>query len=154
MLTKWTRNFGFCITYSALLLKTWRVSLTYRVKSAHKIKLTDKQLLQWLFPILLVMAIYLAAWTISDTPRPKYIVDWNELKFKQCDYNWWDHSLTIGKCNPQCNPQFPPLTLLSFRRVSLSSLGHQSLLQCSKCRITIQRSEIHYLGNLQYYPGQ
>jgi G protein-coupled receptor 158 len=96
VLTKWTRNFGFCITYSALLLKTWRVSLTYRVKSAHKIKLTDKQLLQWLFPILLVMAIYLGAWTISDTPQAVYIVDWNNLKFKQCDYNWWDHSLLIG----------------------------------------------------------
>lgn len=97
VLTKWTRHFGFCITYSALLLKTWRVSLTYRVKSAHKIKLTDKQLLQWLFPILLVMAIYLGAWTISDTPQAVYIIDWNHLKFKQCDYTWWDHSLAIGK---------------------------------------------------------
>nr|XP_027203029.1 probable G-protein coupled receptor CG31760 [Dermatophagoides pteronyssinus] len=97
ILTKWTRNFGFCLTYSSLLLKTWRVSLTYRVKSAHKIKLTDKQLLQWLFPILLVMVIYLGAWTISDTPKPNYIVDWNNLKFKQCDYSWWDHSLTIGE---------------------------------------------------------
>nr|XP_046918477.1 probable G-protein coupled receptor CG31760 [Dermatophagoides farinae] len=97
VLTKWTRNFGFCLTYSSLLLKTWRVSLTYRVKSAHKIKLTDKQLLQWLFPILLVMVIYLGAWTISDTPKPNYIVDWNNLKFKQCDYSWWDHSLTIGE---------------------------------------------------------
>ncbi|UXI15006.1 hypothetical protein NH340_JMT00949 [Sarcoptes scabiei] len=97
VLTKWTRNFGFCLTYSSLLLKTWRVSLTYRVKSAHKIKLTDKQLLQWLFPILLVMAIYLGSWTISDTPKPFYIIDWNNLKFKQCDYNWWDHSLCIGE---------------------------------------------------------
>lgn len=97
ILTKWTRHFGFCLTYSSLLLKTWRVSLTYRVKSAHKIKLTDKQLLQWLFPILLVMAIYLCTWTISDSPKPLYIVDWNNLKFKQCDYNWWDHSISIGK---------------------------------------------------------
>lgn len=52
-------NSGFCITYTALLMKTWRVSLTYRVKSAHKVKLTDKQLLQWMVPILLVMGIYL-----------------------------------------------------------------------------------------------
>ena len=66
--TKWTRNMGFLITYSALLMKTWRVNLTYRVKSAHKLKLTDKQLLQWLFPILLLMIIYLGAWTISDPP--------------------------------------------------------------------------------------
>ena len=38
---------------------TWhhgvRVNLTYRVKSAHKLKLTDKQLLQWTLPILLIM---------------------------------------------------------------------------------------------------
>jgi G protein-coupled receptor 158 len=46
-----------------------RVNLTYRVKSAHKLKLTDKQLLQWLFPILLVMIIYLSAWTVSDPPQ-------------------------------------------------------------------------------------
>ncbi|GIX71967.1 hypothetical protein CEXT_220221 [Caerostris extrusa] len=95
--TKWTRHMGFCLTYSALLLKTWRVSLTYRVKSAHKLKLTDKQLLQWLFPILLVMAIYLGTWTISSPPEAVYIEDWERLKFKQCDYNWWDHSLAIGE---------------------------------------------------------
>lgn len=45
-----------------------RVSLTYRVKSAHKVKLTDKQLLQWMVPILLVMLIYLGTWTLSATP--------------------------------------------------------------------------------------
>ena len=37
-----------------------RVSLTYRVKSAHKLKLTDKQLLQWMIPVILIMAIFLA----------------------------------------------------------------------------------------------
>ena len=37
----------------------YRVSLTYRVKSAHKLKLTDKQLLHWMFPILAVMVVYL-----------------------------------------------------------------------------------------------
>ena len=95
--TKWTRHMGFCITYSALMLKTWRVSLTYRVKSAHKLKLTDKQLLQWLFPILLVMAIYLSTWTISSAPSGIFITDWQGLKFKICEYNWWDHSLSIGE---------------------------------------------------------
>merc|ERR1719458_950064 len=67
--TKWTRHMGFLLTYSSLLLKTWRVNLTFRVKSAHKLKLTDNQLLQWLFPILLVMIIYLTAWTLSDPPN-------------------------------------------------------------------------------------
>lgn len=60
---------GFLITYSSLLMKTWRTCLTYRVKSAHKVKLTDKQLLQWMVPILLVMLIYLGTWTLSATPH-------------------------------------------------------------------------------------
>ncbi|KAB0794215.1 hypothetical protein PPYR_13835 [Photinus pyralis] len=95
--TKWTRHLGFCITYTALLMKTWRVSLTYRVKSAHKVKLTDKQLLQWMVPILLVMLIYLGTWTLSDTPIAEDIKDSTGLRFKQCSYNWWDHSLAIGE---------------------------------------------------------
>ncbi|KAJ1521911.1 hypothetical protein ONE63_002247 [Megalurothrips usitatus] len=95
--TKWTRHLGFCITYTALLMKTWRVSLTYRVKSAHKIKLTDKQLLQWMFPILLVMLIFLGAWTLSAPPQAEVIKDSRGLSFKQCQYNWWDHSLSIGE---------------------------------------------------------
>ncbi|XP_037927635.1 probable G-protein coupled receptor CG31760 [Teleopsis dalmanni] len=97
IVTKWTRHMGFCITYTSLLMKTWRVSLTYRVKSAHKVKLTDKQLLQWMVPILLVMLIYLGTWTISDTPYAEFIHDQDGLKFKQCSYNWWDHSLAIGE---------------------------------------------------------
>ncbi|XP_055635409.1 probable G-protein coupled receptor CG31760 isoform X2 [Toxorhynchites rutilus septentrionalis] len=95
--TKWTRHMGFCVTYTALLMKTWRVSLTYRVKSAHKVKLTDKQLLQWMVPILLVMLIFLGTWTLSAPPMAEKIVDQNGLIFKQCSYNWWDHSLAIGE---------------------------------------------------------
>ncbi|XP_034935933.1 probable G-protein coupled receptor CG31760 isoform X2 [Chelonus insularis] len=95
--TKWTRHLGFCISYTALLMKTWRVSLTYRVKSAHKVKLTDKQLLQWMVPILLVMLIYLSTWTLSAPPDAHVIADSQGLEFYQCDYNWWDHSLAIGE---------------------------------------------------------
>jgi len=82
---------------SVHLLCICRVSLTYRVKSAHKVKLTDKQLLQWMFPILLVMLIYLGTWTLSAPPTAEQIRDQVGLRFKQCSYNWWDHSLAIGK---------------------------------------------------------
>ncbi|CRK86175.1 CLUMA_CG000058, isoform A [Clunio marinus] len=95
--TKWTRHMGFCITYTALLMKTWRVSLTYRVKSAHKVKLTDKQLLQWMVPILLVMGIYLGTWTAAEPPTATEIKDIEGLIFKQCSYNWWDHAMAIGE---------------------------------------------------------
>lgn len=78
------------------MLNFYRVSLTYRVKSAHKVKLTDKQLLQWMVPILLVMLIYLGTWTLSAPPHAKVIADSNGLEFYQCSYNWWDHSLAIG----------------------------------------------------------
>ncbi|KAL2750657.1 putative G-protein coupled receptor CG31760 isoform X1 [Vespula maculifrons] len=98
--TKWTRHLGFCISYTALLMKTWRVSLTYRVKSAHKVKLTDKQLLQWMVPILLVMLIYLGTWTLSAPPYAEVIADNYGLKFYQCSFNWWDHSLAIGDSGP------------------------------------------------------
>lgn len=66
------------------------------MKSAHKVKLTDKQLLQWMFPILLVMLIYLGAWTLSDPPDAEEITDSGGLRFKQCTFNWWDHSIAIG----------------------------------------------------------
>lgn len=95
--TKWTRHLGFCITFSSLLMKTWRVSLTYRVTSAHKIKLTDKQLLQWLMPVLLIMLVYLFAWTLSATPSAEVKEDYRLLKYKQCKYDWWDHSLAAGE---------------------------------------------------------
>lgn len=50
-----------------------RVSLTYRVKSAHKLKLTDKQLLQWMAPILLIMLVYLCTWTLSSPPDAEVV---------------------------------------------------------------------------------
>ncbi|XP_077301085.1 putative G-protein coupled receptor CG31760 [Arctopsyche grandis] len=95
--TKWSRHLGFCITYTALLMKTWRVSLTYRVKSAHAVKLTEQQLLRWLLPVLLIALVYLGTWTLSDPPHAIDITDSEGLKFKQCAYNWWDHSLAIGE---------------------------------------------------------
>lgn len=53
-------------------------------------------MLQWMIPILLVMLIYLSTWTLSATPTAEDITDVKGLKFKQCTYNWWDHSLAIG----------------------------------------------------------
>src|ERR1700742_1496403 len=85
---KWTRHLGFCITYTALYMKLCRVYLTYRVKSAHKIKLTEKHLLHWMSPIMVIMLLYLFAWTISDPPRLHMMTTWNGERFAQCMYNW------------------------------------------------------------------
>lgn len=91
------RNTAWEQTLSRVVPHCCRVSLTYRVKSAHKVKLTDKQLLQWMFPILLVMLIYLSTWTLSAPPIAVQITDNYGLLFKQCLFNWWDHSLAIGE---------------------------------------------------------
>lgn len=48
-------------------------------------------------PILLVMLIYLGTWTVSAPPYAEVIADNHDLKFYQCSYNWWDHSLAIGE---------------------------------------------------------
>lgn len=89
-------NIFFYQRYELFFFLFYRVSLTYRVKSAHKVKLTDKQLLQWMVPILLVMLIYLGTWTLSAPPYAEEIADNYGLKFNQCSFNWWDHSLAIG----------------------------------------------------------
>lgn len=95
------------------------MSLTYRVKSAHKVKLTDKQLLQWMFPILLVMLIYLGAWTLSDPPDAEEIKDSSGLRFKQCTFNWWDHSIAIGKAQVTGKNTFPVSSIRNNRVIFL-----------------------------------
>lgn len=35
-------------------------------------------------------------WT-DQTIKTQQIKDKHDLKFKQCSYNWWDHSLAIGE---------------------------------------------------------
>lgn len=132
-------NYFTCLWYVEIYcfillikIKISRVSLTYRVKSAHKVKLTDKQLLQWMVPILLVMLIYLGTWTLSAPPVAEQISDKTGLKFKQCSYNWWDHSLAIGTCNTgysKWGKEFHHFLFFS-RGGVISSLGHSSLLQC------------------------
>ncbi|CAL8109338.1 unnamed protein product [Orchesella dallaii] len=94
---KWTRHLGFSITYTALYMKLCRVYLTFRVKSAHKIKLTEKHLLHWMSPIMVIMLLYLFAWTISDPPDTMDMLTTDDKKFVQCVYNWWDHALAIGE---------------------------------------------------------
>ncbi|OQV15352.1 putative G-protein coupled receptor [Hypsibius exemplaris] len=96
MAIEWTRHLGFLITYSSLFMKTWRISGLFRVKSAHKIKLSDKQLLQWMCPILLIMIIYLASWSAGAPAAPEILENESKLKYPQCAYGWWDHCLVVG----------------------------------------------------------
>lgn len=92
----WRKNFHIVLFFPSLHSPT-RISGLFRVKSAHKIKLSDKQLLQWMCPILLIMIIYLACWSAGAPAAPEILENENKLKYPQCAYGWWDHCLVVGK---------------------------------------------------------
>jgi len=91
----WCRHIGFGLGFTSLLLKTWRISVIFRVKSAQKIKLTDRHLLQRLAPILALYAVYLLAWSLAG---PSHVIKMKmpgDLKFDECSIDWWDHAILI-----------------------------------------------------------
>ncbi|XP_068737850.1 probable G-protein coupled receptor CG31760 [Montipora capricornis] len=91
----WFRHIGFGLGFSSLLLKTWRISVIYRVKSAQKISLTDRQLLQRLASILALYVVYLLAWSLA---KPSHVIDMKmigDVTFNDCSIDWWDHAILI-----------------------------------------------------------
>ena len=75
-----------------------RISVIFRVKSAQKIKLTDRHLLQRLAPILALYVVYLLAWSLAG---PSHVIEMEmpgDLKFDECSFDWWDHAILICKC--------------------------------------------------------
>ena len=84
------RNFGLKI-----LSLHFRISVIYRVKSAQKIKLTDRQLSQRLAPILALYIVYLLAWSLA---KPSHAIEMKMtggLRFEECSVDWWDHAILI-----------------------------------------------------------
>ena len=69
--------------------------MIYRVKSAQKIKLTDRQLSQRLAPILALYIVYLLAWSLA---KPSHVIEMKMsggLRFEECSVDWWDHAILI-----------------------------------------------------------
>ena len=65
----WFRELGFSISYGALLLKTWRISMVFRVRSATQIKITDSGLIRRLGIVVAVFVVFLIARMIWGRPR-------------------------------------------------------------------------------------
>ncbi|GFS15643.1 G-protein coupled receptor [Elysia marginata] len=91
----WFREIGFSISYGALLLKTWRISVVFRVRSAQRIKISDGDLIKRLLVIVLVFAAFLTARTIAGMPKVVEGKDVSDLKAYLCHADWWDHSAAI-----------------------------------------------------------
>ncbi|XP_076449182.1 putative G-protein coupled receptor CG31760 [Babylonia areolata] len=93
----WLREIGFSISYGALLLKTWRISVVFRVRSAQRIKISDGDLIKRLLVIVFVFSVYLTARTVAGTPRVVQGEDVSGLKAFICSSDWWDHSAAIAE---------------------------------------------------------
>ncbi|CAH1791074.1 unnamed protein product [Owenia fusiformis] len=94
----WPHLMGFTFAYGALLLKTWRVSAIFRVKSAKRVNLTDKVLAQRLIPIVGVTTVFLVVWSVAGTPTVmERRTDTTDLKWKDCDDGLWKYGALGGK---------------------------------------------------------
>ncbi|XP_060537429.1 metabotropic glycine receptor-like [Cylas formicarius] len=91
----WLREIGFSLTYGALMLKTWRISVIFRVRSAKVIKITDVNLLKRLGVILAVFAAFLTIRTIVAPPIVIVGRTSDDLKAFLCRTDWWDHLFSI-----------------------------------------------------------
>ncbi|XP_057328967.1 probable G-protein coupled receptor 158 [Microplitis mediator] len=90
----WLREIGFSLTYGALMLKTWRISVIFRVKSAKAVKITDMNLLKRLGIIVTIFTVFLGIRTIVAPPVVIVGRTADDLKAYLCKTDWWDHSFT------------------------------------------------------------
>ncbi|CAH1158353.1 unnamed protein product [Phyllotreta striolata] len=87
----WLREIGFSLTYGALMLKTWRISVIFRVRSAKAVKITDTNLLKRLGVILTIFTAFLLIRTLVAPPVVIVGRTADDLKAYLCKTDWWDH---------------------------------------------------------------
>ncbi|KAF9816712.1 hypothetical protein SFRURICE_018592 [Spodoptera frugiperda] len=90
----WLREVGFCLTYGALMLKTWRISVIFQVRSAKAVKISDMYLLRRIGVIVGVACVLLAIRTLVAPPAVIVGRTKDDLKAYLCNTDWWDHSFT------------------------------------------------------------
>ncbi|XP_020613473.1 probable G-protein coupled receptor CG31760 [Orbicella faveolata] len=92
----WLRHIGFVLVYGPLALKTWRVALIFRVRSAQKLALSDGVLLKRLCLLVLLYSSYLTVWTVMQPPIIETAVTADDLKYERCVENWFDLTIIFG----------------------------------------------------------
>ncbi|XP_012543877.2 metabotropic glycine receptor [Bombyx mori] len=90
----WLREVGFCLTYGALMLKTWRISVIFQIRSAKAVKISDMYLLRRIGIIVGVACVLLAIRTLVAPPTVIVGRTKDDLKAYLCNTDWWDHSFT------------------------------------------------------------
>ncbi|KAK3786271.1 hypothetical protein RRG08_002015 [Elysia crispata] len=88
----WPFHLGMVLTYGALLIKTWRISVIFKAGGTTKrINLPDKALLQRMVPLVVVTVTYLSAWEVLDAPEAVTVKTSADLKFFVCEMRWWSY---------------------------------------------------------------
>ncbi|XP_017476445.1 PREDICTED: uncharacterized protein LOC108366532, partial [Rhagoletis zephyria] len=90
----WLREIGFSLTYGALMLKTWRISVIFRVRSAKAVKITDAALLKRLGIICGVIGTCLLVRTLVAPPDVVVGRTADDLKAFLCKTDYWDYTFT------------------------------------------------------------
>ncbi|XP_017773776.1 PREDICTED: probable G-protein coupled receptor CG31760 [Nicrophorus vespilloides] len=93
----WLREIGFSLTYGALMLKTWRISVIFRVRSAKAVKITDMNLMKRLGIIVAIFTVFLMIRTLVAPPIVIVGRTADDLKAYLCRTDWWDHSFSISQ---------------------------------------------------------
>ncbi|XP_071507716.1 probable G-protein coupled receptor CG31760 [Diadema antillarum] len=96
-LMQWFKEVGFSTLYGALLLKTWRISVVFRVRSAARVRITDMDLIKRLGLIIAVSLFYLIVRTVMSPPSVEMGKSPQGLKAEQCSYDWWDYAANIAE---------------------------------------------------------
>ncbi|XP_072013003.1 probable G-protein coupled receptor CG31760 [Amphiura filiformis] len=96
-LVQWFKEIGFATLFGALLLKTWRISVVFRVRSAARVRITDIDLIKRLGLIIAVFVFYLIVRAVVSPPRVIVAKTLSGLKAKQCSYDWWDYAANIAE---------------------------------------------------------
>ncbi|XP_074645793.1 metabotropic glycine receptor-like [Tubulanus polymorphus] len=93
----WLREIGFSISYGALLLKTWRISMVFRVKSAQRIKISDTDLIKRLAFITFLFCAWMSVRTVVGRPKVIQGKHSSGLKAFQCSFDVWDYCAAIAE---------------------------------------------------------
>ncbi|KAL5008797.1 hypothetical protein ScPMuIL_014378 [Solemya velum] len=88
----WPFHLGFVLMYGALVMKTWRISVIFRVGKVRKVNLPDQALLHRMIPLMGVAVGYLAAWTAASPPHVIVARTSSDLKYPVCSEAWWSYA--------------------------------------------------------------
>ncbi|XP_063697813.1 uncharacterized protein LOC134828756 [Culicoides brevitarsis] len=90
----WLREIGFSLTYGALMLKTWRISVIFRIRSAKTVIITDASLLKRLALLCCFVGVALLVRTLVAPPIVIVGRTADNLKAFLCKTDFWDHTFT------------------------------------------------------------